>query len=63
LDRNSLAEYKKCNKNQKQDGPSEQQEFPFSLCSLGLVRRGRVYGQQHIFGLDVDEQKKDASGM
>lgn len=37
---------------------SEQQEFPFNLCSLGLVRRGGVGGQQHSFGLDVDEQNK-----
>lgn len=29
---------------------SEQQEFPFNLCSLGLVRRGGVCGQQHGLG-------------
>lgn len=40
---------------------SEQQEFPFNLCSLGLMRRGGACGQQHGIVLDADEQKKKAA--
>ena len=40
---------------------SEQQEFPFNLCILGLAKRGGICGQQHSFGLDADKQKQEAA--